>query len=73
MKKLPVEEWQVRFYPDFIAVAAHLNGGGLYWTKYRLSDFPQNLISLDDLKRIFVNAVDARAIEQLPLARSFGR
>jgi hypothetical protein len=71
MKKLPVEEWWVRFYPDFIAVAAHLNGGGLYWTKYRLSDFPQDLIGLEDLKRLFVNVVDARAINQGPLARSF--
>ena len=68
MKRLPVEEWRVRFYSDFIAVAAHINGGGLYWTKYRLSDFPQNFIGLDDLKAAIVDVVDARAVEQCPVA-----
>ena len=70
MEKLPIEEWRVRFYPDFIAVAAHLNGGGLYRTKYRLSEFPQDFIGLNDLKRNFVNIVDARAVEQCPITLS---
>jgi hypothetical protein len=32
--RLPIEEWYVQFYQDFVAVAPHQNGGGLYWTKY---------------------------------------
>ena len=50
IEKLPIEEWRVRFYPDFIAVAAHLNGGG-YWTKYRLSEFPQDFIGRPSARR----------------------
>jgi hypothetical protein len=63
MKNLPVEDWCVQFYPDFVAVAAHQNGGGMYWTKYRLSDFSKDIIGLNDLKRVIVNVVDARAVQ----------
>ena len=34
IERLPIEEWYVQFYQDFVAVAPHQNGGGLYWTKY---------------------------------------
>lgn len=64
IEMLPVEDWCVQFYPDFVAVAAHQNGGGLYWTKYRLSDFPKNLVSLDNLKSVFIDIVDARTVQQ---------
>lgn len=57
MKLLPTSEWQVRFYPDFVAIAAHTNCGGLYWTKYKMSDFPQETIGLDDLPLTFTRAV----------------
>ena len=57
MEKLPVEEWRVRFYPNFVGIAAHLNGGGLYWTMYKLSEFPQDHIGLEDLKNVFVKVV----------------
>jgi hypothetical protein len=65
LEKLPVKEWKVQFYHDFIGVAAHLHGGGLYWTKYRLLDFPQDCIALNELKSVIVNVVDARAVKHI--------
>jgi hypothetical protein len=40
---------------------------------YPLSDFPQDLIRVDDLKGIFVNIVDGRAVDQRPARYPFAR
>lgn len=72
LERLPVEAWRVQFYRDFIGVAAHLHGGGLYWTKYHLSDFPQDCFALENLKSVLVNVVNARTVKQGPAAPPFG-
>jgi hypothetical protein len=59
MERLPVKDWVIGFSQDSILIAAHLNGGGLYWTKYRLSDFPKYDIAIDDIKSFLVEIVTA--------------
>lgn len=81
MQRLPTDQWQISFYPDCFAVAAHLNGGGLYWTKFKYSDLPsprvvvrdglntlENHVGLDDLKRVFIDVVDIEPVRSRPTA-----
>src|SRR5690242_19312125 len=74
MERLATDQWLLQFYPDCIAVAAHINRGALYWTKLRLGDFPnhkshpssdfsKHLIGLNDLKGVIVELIDRRAID----------
>lgn len=53
---LPKDEW--RGQPcgtDHVAIAMHTNNGYLHWTKFALSDLPNDLISRDDLERVIVD------------------
>jgi hypothetical protein len=58
MTPLPKSEWRVkRCGADHAIVGMHINGGIVYWTKFALADLPNEFISDDDLKRIFVDPV----------------
>jgi len=61
MKLLPKDQLKIDQSPDGIHVIASLYEhpeGYRYWEKYRLSDLPNKLISLDDLKRFRINIFD---------------
>lgn len=47
---------------DSIIVGAHEHNGYIWWTKILLSDLPNDLVSLGDLKRVGINLVDMRPI-----------
>ncbi len=44
--------------PDIIMVGAWEHCGALWYEKFRLSDFPNDLASLDDLERFGINLSD---------------
>lgn len=58
LERRPIDDWIVAFYPDFISVAAHMNGGGLYWTKYPFSKFPKDNVVLGDVNSFIVQVVE---------------
>jgi hypothetical protein len=60
MKLLPQEYIEIRLMDDGIHVLASLyeHQGARWWNKYHLSDLPNDLISLDDLKRFGINSID---------------
>lgn len=44
---------------QFVLAALHeYPEGCLYWTKYKLTDLPNNSISRDDLERFGINCID---------------
>jgi len=56
--------------PDHIAVAMHVHGGYLYWTRMALSDLPNDRVGLDDLESVIVNPCDVGTIQKLELLRT---
>lgn len=56
---LPRDEWRIEAYDDgSVGLGVIQVGSGLFWVKARLSDFPNDLVSLDDLKRFGVVVAD---------------
>ena len=45
-----------------ILAALHNNEGYLYWTKFQVSNLPNEFVSLSDLERFGINLVSGRAI-----------
>ncbi len=61
MKLLPRELWDIKMTPIKLHIIAGIYEhppGCMYYHRYCLSDFPNNLISFDDLKRFGINLVD---------------
>ncbi len=62
-RKLGSDEIALKLSGDGRQVLASLyeRGGYREWEQYRLADLPNDLISLDDLKRFGINKVDMQA------------
>ena len=63
---LPSDEWIIQKHgPDHIAAGCHELRGYVYWTKHKLSDLPNDLIGIEDLKRfgIVVDGVDMATVK----------
>jgi hypothetical protein len=60
MKELPKSDWT--FHSDSVIVAAHEHNGYRWYTKVALANLSNDLISLDDLKRLWIYLIDARTI-----------
>lgn len=62
MVPLPKGEWQAtRLDADRVAVAMHLNGprqDTLFWTKFNLSDLPNDVVTADDVARLGIGAAN---------------
>ncbi len=48
--------------PDHAIIGMHTNGGGIYWTKFALTDLPNEFIGVEDLKSIVVDEVNVPTI-----------
>jgi len=57
MQLLPKNQISIKLEDDGIHVIAafYEHGGYLWWDKYHLSDFPNYLAGIDDLKRFGIN------------------
>ena len=67
MNPLPKSEWLYELSQDgqFLAVGAHEIRGIIYWTKYALSDLPNDFVSVEDLEHIgIVGGADETAISE---------
>ena len=67
LELMPKEFWQAKREGQTILAATHgrADGDGLYrlhWTKYDASDLPNDLVGLDDLKRLVIDPVDRPSI-----------
>ena len=63
MTPLAKSEWRVkRCGPDHAIIGMHTNGGGIYWTKFALTDLPNEFIGVENLKRIVVDEVNVPTI-----------
>lgn len=57
---LPKSEMTIepcRADPNYVIVGAHEHQGYRYFTKVRLADLPNDLVSLDDLERFGINEI----------------
>ncbi len=59
MERLPKDQIDIKLTSDGLHVIASLyeNEGYRHYEKYPLSDLPNELISLDDLKRFGINNI----------------
>ena len=56
-------EWESKSLANGIfAIAKWTNNGSLYWKKFHISDLPNDEVSLDDLKCLSIDIIDAMAI-----------
>ena len=63
MTPLSKSEWIIkRCGSDHAIVGMHTNGGAIYWTKFALTDLPNEFIGEEDLKRILVDVVHVTAV-----------
>ncbi len=61
IEPLPQEEWIIHVFDSYMAVAAHTSGGGLYWTKIELDDFPYKTdIGINELPKIIADIVNRK-------------
>ena len=66
MRLLPKSDWTVdQEASDSVIVGAHEHGRYVWHTKFLLSDLPNDLLSLDDLKRLGINPVDPGTVIEL--------
>lgn len=63
MKLLPKEDMQIRSSDDGVNIIASFyeHEGYRHWEKYQVSDFPNNLASLNDLECFGVNIINIKA------------
>lgn len=69
MKRIPSDQITIELSQDDNSVIASLfeyPEGYRYYNKYPISELPNNLISLDDLKRFGINLVDSESIRSSP-------
>lgn len=69
MRQLPKPDWIVAHVCtedglDMLIVGAWEDRGYVHFKKYGISDFPNNLICLDDLEGLFIDHVDVRTVQQ---------
>lgn len=64
MRQLPKDEITIERSGAHVIVGAHENNGIRHFTKYRLSDLPNDLVSVEDLKGLGIDLVDMRSVEQ---------
>jgi hypothetical protein len=65
MKELPKSDWTFHQEgADSIIVGAHEHNGYRWYTRVALADLPNDLVSLNDLERLGVDLIDARAIAE---------
>lgn len=70
MRNLPKSEWTMRQEcPDSDIVGAHEHMGYRYYTKFLLSDLPNDLVGLDDLERFGIDLVDRRAVDKSQIGK----
>lgn len=63
MQRLPGNQVLLRKIDGtHVAVSAHESNGYRYWTKFALSDLPNDLISCDDLKRLGIQRIDCGSV-----------
>lgn len=76
VEPLPLDQWEVIFYPDCFAVAAYTNYGALFWTRFEYSELPspkftdhgdgsatvENQFGLGDLKGVIVKLFEGRTV-----------
>jgi hypothetical protein len=62
MRRLPREQWKIRREGEVVLLAADERAGAYWWTRYELSDLPNDLLDLDDLARIGIEVIDDRAV-----------
>ncbi len=62
MRLLPKEQQTLARSGDAVVVGSHEHEGYRNYERFALSDLPNNLVSLDDLKRVGVDVVDGRAV-----------
>lgn len=53
-----------------VAAGVFNHKGTKYWVKYDLSDLPNDFVSLDDLKSVLVDHVDAATVRKHELSGS---
>ena len=66
MEFLPRDQWSMRLLPDGVHVleAIRAHQGYLVTEKRRLSDYPNEYATIDDLERLGVYEVDSRSVVQ---------
>lgn len=63
MRRLPDYYVTVQQLDDeYLAVGAHEHMGGLYWTKFALSDIPDHLTRGEHVIGFILHTIDLRAI-----------
>jgi hypothetical protein len=62
MRRLPQNQIKMSLDSDGMHVIASLyeHEGYRFWDKYRLSDLPNDFISLNDLKRFGIDIIDMK-------------
>ena len=65
MRKLPKAEFTFhQEEQNSIIVGAHEHNGYRWYTRLALSDLPNDLVSLNDLKRLGINLIDTRTVTE---------
>ena len=64
LRMLQKEDIDIRLDPDgkHVYVALFANGEYLHYEKFALSDFPNDFIGADDLKRFGIDVGDRRSV-----------
>jgi hypothetical protein len=60
MRLLPKNQIRIERQGDCILAGLWEEEGYIYWGKFLFSDLPNDLISLDDLKRFGIDIVDVK-------------
>lgn len=60
LKPLPKDQIEIKQEGDYILASLYENEGYRWWDRYEPSDLPNDLISLDDLKRFGINISDIK-------------